>query len=60
NPEFIKKHIESLPKIAALSQKQTTATNIAANGQQGNGHQQFTPEALAVAAQMGVDLGAQQ
>lgn len=60
NPEFIKKHIESLPKIAALSQKQTTATNVAANGQQGNGQQQFTPEALAVAAQMGVDLGAQQ
>lgn len=60
NPEFAKSHIESLPKIAALSQKQTTATNIAANGQQGNGQQQFTPEALAVAAQMGVDLGAQQ
>ena len=28
NPEFIKKHIESLPKIAALSQKQTTTVDL--------------------------------
>lgn len=57
NPEFIKKHIESLPKIAALNQKQTSTVNLAGNNQQGNG-QEHTPEALAVAAQMGIDLGA--
>ncbi|VXA54683.1 conserved hypothetical protein [Acinetobacter proteolyticus] len=57
NPEFIKKHIESLPKIAALNQKQTTTVNLAGNNQQGGG-QAHTPEALAVAAQMGIDLGA--
>ena len=28
NPEFIKKHIESLPKIAALSQRQTEQLNL--------------------------------
>nr|DAE96189.1 MAG TPA: hypothetical protein [Caudoviricetes sp.] len=28
NPEFAKSHIESLPKIAALSQKQTTTVDI--------------------------------
>lgn len=57
NPEFIKKHIESLPKIAALNQKQTSTVNIAGNSNQGGG-QAHTPEALAVAAQMGIDLGA--
>ncbi|ENX58197.1 MULTISPECIES: phage protease [Acinetobacter] len=57
NPEFIKKHIESLPKIAALNQKQTTTVNLAGNNQQGGG-QAHSPEALAVAAQMGIDLGA--
>ncbi|WP_043969722.1 MULTISPECIES: phage protease [unclassified Acinetobacter] len=57
NPEFIKKHIESLPKIAALNQKQTSTVNIASNSNQG-GNQAHTPEDLAVAAQMGIDLGA--
>lgn len=57
NPEFIKKHIESLPKIAALNQKQTTTVNLAGNNQRG-GSQGHTTEDLAVAAQMGVDLGA--
>ena len=57
NPDFVKAHIESLPKIAALTQRQTEQVNLAANHQQ-QGGQQFTPEAEAVAAQMGVDLGA--
>lgn len=55
NPDFVKAHLEGLPKIAALTQKQTQQVNLAANHQGGN--QQHTPEALAVAAQMGVDLG---
>lgn len=54
NPEFVKTHLESLPKIAALTQQQTQTTRTAANHQQG----QFTEEDLAVAAAMGVDLGA--
>lgn len=52
-----KTHIEAIPKIAALTQKQTQHLNLAANHQQ-QGGQQYTPEAEAVAAQMGVDLGA--
>ncbi|MCU4306999.1 phage protease [Acinetobacter ursingii] len=55
NPDFVKAHLEGLPKIAALTQKQTQQVNLAANHQGGN--PQHTPEALAVAAQMGVDLG---
>lgn len=54
SPEFVKTHLESLPKIAALTQQQTQTTRTAANHQQG----QFTEEDLAVAAAMGVDLGA--
>lgn len=56
---FVKAHIESLPKIAALTQRQTEQVNLAANHQQYGG-QQHTPEALSVAAQMGIDLGAPQ
>ena len=56
NPEFVKTHLESLPKIAALTQQQTQTTRTAANHQQG----QFTEEDLAVAAAMGIDLGAPQ
>lgn len=56
NPDFVKAHIESLPKIAALTQRQTEQVNLAANHQQYGG-QQHTPEALSVAAQMGIDLG---
>ncbi len=48
-------YIEGLPKIAALTQQQSHTLNIAANKQQG---QQFTPEDLAVAQAMGVQLGA--
>ena len=59
NPDFVKAHIESLPKIAALTQRQTEQVNLAANHQQYGG-QQHTPEALSVAAQMGIDLGAPQ
>ncbi|RSO80419.1 hypothetical protein EA748_15710 [Acinetobacter ursingii] len=58
NPDFVKAHLEGLPKIAALTQKQTNQTKFAANHQ--GGGQQHTPEALAVAAQMGVDLGVPQ
>lgn len=55
--EGFKTHMEAIPKIAALSQKQTTTVNIAGNAQQGGG-QAHTLEELAVAAQMGIDLGA--
>lgn len=55
NPDFVKKHIESLPKIAALTQKQTGKINISANHQQGGAA--HTAEDLAVAGMMGVDLG---
>lgn len=48
-------YIEGLPKIAALTQQQSHTLNIAANQQPG---QQFTPEDLAVAQSMGVQLGA--
>lgn len=49
-------YIEGLPKIAALTQQQSQTLNIAANQQQPG--QQFTPEDLAVAQSMGVQLGA--
>lgn len=54
NPEAAKAYIEGLPKIAALTQQQSQQTNIAANQQQQDG--QYTPEDLAVAAAMGVEL----
>ncbi|TCM61871.1 phage I-like protein [Acinetobacter calcoaceticus] len=54
NPDFVKTHIESLPKIAALTQQQTTTVqNHAGHDQQ----KQYTSEALQVAGFMGVDLG---
>lgn len=31
NPDFVKAHLESLPKIAALTQRQTSQLNLAAN-----------------------------
>ena len=34
NPDFVKAHLESLPKIAALTQQQTSQVNLAANHQQ--------------------------
>lgn len=33
NPDFVKKQLESLPKIAALTQQQTSQVNLAANHQ---------------------------
>lgn len=39
NPDFVKAHLEGLPKIAALNQQQTQTVHIAAN------HQQPTPAA---------------
>lgn len=57
--EAFKDHVNSMPKIPALTQRQTEQVNLAANHQQYSG-QQHTPEALNVAAQMGIDLGAPQ
>ena len=52
NPDFIKTHIESLPKIAALSQRQTSTVNLS-GGQQ---YQQSQPDDIAVSidAQLGI------
>ena len=55
-PEEFKKFVGSAPKIAALNGKQTDGTNVAANKQQGQGNNQFTPEDLAVAAAFGHSL----
>lgn len=54
NPDFVKAHLESLPKIAALNQQQTKTIPIEHHSQQ----KQFTDEDLEVARQMGQDLGA--
>ncbi len=58
NPDFVKAHIESLPKIAALTQRQTEQVNLAANHQQ----QPVVDEiATSIATQLGLnpaDLGA--
>lgn len=54
NPDFVKSHIESLPKIAALSQRQTEQVQLAANHQQ-----QQKPVVdditVSIATQLGVD-----
>ncbi len=55
-PEEFEKFVGSAPKIAALNGKQTDGTNVAANKQQGQGNNQFTPEDLAVAAAFGHSL----
>lgn len=55
NPDFVESYLGDLPKIAALSQQQTQTVHVAANSQQ---PVQPTAEYLAVAAQMGIDLGA--
>jgi len=55
NPDFVKKHLESLPKIAALTQKQTQTINLTANNQQ-----QTPPRdeiAESIAAQFGLPTG---
>ncbi|HCA5292502.1 TPA: phage protease [Acinetobacter baumannii] len=52
NPDFVKAHIESLPKIAALTQRQTEQVNLAANHQQ----QPVVDEiATSIATQLGLD-----
>lgn len=43
NPDFIKTHIESLPKIAALSQRQTSSVAFV-----GNQQQQSQPDDIAI------------
>lgn len=54
NPDFVKAHIESLPKIAALTQQQSsTVAKPAGHGQQN----QYSAEAQQVAGLMGVELG---
>ena len=55
NPDFVKAQLEALPKIAALTQQQTSQVNLAANHQQHQGNQQVTAETLAVGNLMGVD-----
>ena len=55
NPDFVKAQLEALPKIAALTQQQTSQVNLAANHQQHQGNQQVTAETLAVGDLMGVD-----
>ncbi|MCL9676958.1 phage protease [Acinetobacter sp. ACZLY 512] len=53
NPDFVKAHLEGLPKIAALTQKQTQQLNLAANHQQ---HQQPVDDITAsIASQFGLD-----
>ena len=53
NPDFVKAHLEGLPKIAALTQKQTQQLNLAANHQQ---HQQPVDDITAsIATQFGLD-----
>lgn len=52
NPDFVKAHLESLPKIAALTQRQTEQVNLAANHQQ----QPVVDEiATSIASQLGLD-----
>ncbi len=52
NPDFVKAHLESLPKIAALTQRQTEQVNLAANNQQ----QPVVDEiATSIASQLGLD-----
>ena len=50
NPDFVKAHIESLPKIAALTQRQTEQVNFAANHQ----HQ---PQPDDIAASINAQFG---
>ncbi|MDV2438698.1 phage protease [Acinetobacter gerneri] len=52
--EGFKAHLAGIPKIAALSQTQTSVTDL----NKAPNQQQFTPEDLAIAGMMGVDLGA--
>ncbi len=52
NPDFVKAHLESLPKIAALTQRQTAQTNVAANHQK----QPVVDDiANSIATQLGLD-----
>ncbi|MDI6495118.1 phage protease, partial [Acinetobacter baumannii] len=53
NPEFVKTHLESLPKIAALSQKQTTTIDLNAANQQQH-HQPNDDIEKQIAAQLGM------
>ncbi|WP_045126524.1 phage protease [Acinetobacter pittii] len=54
NPEFVKTHLESLPKIAALSQKQTTTIDLNAANQQQQQHQPNDDIEKQIAAQLGM------
>ena len=51
NPDFVKTHLEGLPKIAALTQQQTSQVNLAAN------HQQQTPPVDDVQASINSQFG---
>lgn len=54
NPEFVKKHLEDLPKIAALTQRQTQQINPGTQNNLG-GNQQLSAETLVVGDLMGVN-----
>ncbi|MBK0063960.1 MULTISPECIES: phage protease [unclassified Acinetobacter] len=54
NPDFVKAHLEGLPKIAALSQRQTETINLGGGQQQ----KQLTPEVQQVATLMGIEIKA--
>lgn len=51
NPDFVKAHLESLPKIAALTQQQTSQVNLAGN------HQDQTPPLDDVQASINSQFG---
>ena len=51
NPDFVKTHLEGLPKIAALSQTQTSQMKIAGN------HSQPTPPADEIQSSIDAQLG---
>lgn len=52
NPDFVKAHLESLPKIAALTQRQTEQVNLAANHQKQPVVDDITN---SIATQLGLD-----
>jgi len=51
NPDFVKTQLESLPKIAALTQQQTSQVDLAAN------HQQTPPPVDDVQASIDAQFG---
>ncbi len=56
DPEGLKRHLEAAPRIAALSQRQTKQTNIAANSQQHGSQSKIDAETTDLAKTLGVSL----